>query len=67
MTTAEAIAQAVWEYVTRTLSGGVPDEPANQAEEIAEAVWEYVTRTLTAGGVEVAVLMHHYTHNMGRQ
>lgn len=43
----DAIAQAVWEYETRTLASGTPDPPASRAEEIAEGVWEYVTRTLT--------------------
>jgi len=44
----ENVAQAVWEYPTRTLISGVPDAPTNRAEEIAKAVWEYATRTLTA-------------------
>lgn len=47
--TAEEYAQAVWEYVTRTLASGTPDTPTNRQELYAEAVWEYVTRELTSG------------------
>ena len=48
---AEAIAQAVWEYSTRTLLEGTGDPPENVSERIAEGVWAYSTRTLTGGSV----------------
>ena len=62
-----AIAQAVWEYATRSLVEGTPDAPSNRAEEIAQAVWEYTTRALTGvGGSVIPVFIHHYQHSMGR-
>ena len=50
--------------------------PAIDSEDIGSVTTNafYITaglpaddRPAPAGGVEVAVLMHHYTHNMGRQ
>jgi hypothetical protein len=42
-----ALAQAVWEYTTRTLTAGGGGGGATPAD-IAAAVWAYVSRTLTA-------------------
>jgi deoxyhypusine synthase len=47
MGTPEEIAQAIWEYETRTLTTEGSTTPSNQAEEIAEAIWEYATRELS--------------------
>ena len=43
------IAEAVWEYPTRTLASGTPDPPATRAESIAKATWEYSERIISGG------------------
>ena len=44
-----ATAQEVWEYATRTITGGTLSSVAN----IAQAVWEYTSRVITGGGLSL--------------
>jgi hypothetical protein len=47
---------------SKATQGAVPLD-----KKLTQGAWQEAETPAPAGGVEVAVLMHHYTHNMGRQ